>query len=332
MQRERLRWWPSQWRRDRQPQEPGAILFQGLRVRLTLWYCGVLGTALVLFCVVLYLVAQYVLLGSIENGVASDAHRQAGQWSTNTFGQMCVPDGPPSGFGSPFSDQQQHMVACFDQNGILLQGTNTANLPSAFLSNTLAKTALQDGSAQDTVSAGTIYRYAVAVPNPTGHGYIGVVISGADIQSQDNYLSTLLVLLLSVGGVTLLGAGLGGLFLASRALAPAHLAFTRQQRFIADASHELRTPLTLMRADAEVLLRGREHMAAEDAALLEDIVAEANHMSVLANSMLTLARLDANSQHHEQEIVSLDALTLQCVQRVSAFAEQKGHCCSTRYC
>ena len=327
MHRQRPNWWPSLWRRDRQPQEPSAALFQGLRIRLTLWYCGVLGTALVLFCVVLYLVAQYVLLNPIENGTAGDAHRQANQWSANTAGQMCVPDGPPPGFGSPMDNQQQHMLACFDHNGTLLRDANTASLPSAFLANTLAKTALQDGSAQDTVNAstvGAIYRYAVAVPNPTGHGYIGVVISGGYVQSQDNYLSTLLVLLLSVGGVTLLGAGLGGLFLASRALAPAHLAFTHQQRFIADASHELRTPLTLMRADAEVLLRGREQMAAEDAALLEDIVAEANHMSVLANSMLTLARLDANSQHYEQEIVSLDALTLQGVQRVSAFAEQKG--------
>jgi len=32
-------------------------------------------------------------------------------------------------------------------------------------------------------------------------------------------------------------------------------------------------------------------MAAEDAPLLEDIVAEANHMADLANNLLTLARL-----------------------------------------
>ncbi len=326
MRRKGRSWWPLQWRRGRQSQEPSAALFQGLRVRLTLWYCGVLGTALVLFCVVLYLVAQYVLLSPIENGASADAHRHADQWSTNASGQTCLQDGPPPGPGSPFNDQQQRMLACFDQNG-KLQGTNTANLPSAFLVNTLAKMALQDGSAHDTVndlSNGAIYRYAVAVPSPTGHGYIGVVMSGGYIQRQDDYLSTLLILLLSVGGVTLLGAGLGGLFLASRALAPAHLAFTRQQRFIADASHELRTPLTLMRADAEVLLRGREHMAAEDAALLEDIVAEANHMSVLATSMLTLARLDAAAEHREHEVVSLDALTQQGVHRVSAFAKQKG--------
>ncbi|HAH00304.1 MAG TPA: two-component sensor histidine kinase, partial [Ktedonobacter sp.] len=60
--------------------------------------------------------------------------------------------------------------------------------------------------------------------------------------------------------LALLGAGVGGLFLANRALAPARLAWTNQQRFIADASHELRTPLTLLRADAEVLLRGRAQL------------------------------------------------------------------------
>ncbi len=322
-------WWPSHRRKSQQSRELGDALFQGLRVRLTLWYCGVLGTALVLFCVVLYLVAQYALLSPVENGASDDAHSHAGQWSMNSSAQACMLDAgvPPNQYGSPPDNSPQHMLACFDRNGMLLQGTDTAHLPSAFLTNTLVKTALQNGSAHDTVNAGTtgaLYRYAEAVPSPTGHGYIGVVMSGGVIQTQNSLLSILLILLFSVGGVTLLGAGLGGLFLASRALLPARLAFTRQQRFIADASHELRTPLTLMRADAEVLLRGRTQMAAEDAALLEDIVAEANHMSTLANSMLTLARLDASSQHHEQEVVSLDALALQGVERVSAFAEQKG--------
>src|SRR5260370_10856886 len=114
--------------------------------------------------------------------------------------------------------------------------------------------------------------------------------------------------LVSVGGTSLLGAGLGGLFLAHRALAPARLAWANQQRFITDASHELRTPLTLLRADAEVLLRSREGMAAEDAPLLEDIVAEANHMAGLTNNLLTLARLDSRSSHHEHEVVRVASL------------------------
>ena len=156
------------------------------------------------------------------------------------------------------------MVACFDQNGSLLQNGNTAQLPSAFLNNTLAKKALhEDTPATDIVDAGgrvgQVYRYALAIPNPTGNGYAGVVLIGESIQAQETALSLLLTLLLAVGGVALLGAGLGGLFLANRALAPARLAWAHQQRFIGDAAHELRTPLTLLRADAEVLLRGREH-------------------------------------------------------------------------
>lgn len=319
--------WPFQRSRSRRSREPGAALFQGLRVRLTLWYCGVLGAALVLFCVSLYLVAQYALLTPLENGVAGDASRHANEWQE---AHICVLDRPPSqSGGAPPGDQQpQRLFACFDRYGGLISGSNTTSLPAAFLSDSLVKTALRAGSASDTVDAGgttgTIYRYAVAVPDPMGHGYLGVVVSGQSIQEQNALLSTLLGLLIAVGGVVLCGAGLGGLFLASRALVPARLSFARQQRFIADASHELRTPLTLMRADAEVLLRGREQLNEEDVVLLEDIVAEANHMSILANNMLTLARLDAETQHREYEVVNLDAVALQGVQRVRAFAEQKG--------
>jgi signal transduction histidine kinase len=112
------------------------------------------------------------------------------------------------------------------------------------------------------------------------------------------------------------------LFLSKHALAPARLAWTNQQRFIADASHELRMPLTLLRANAEVLLRGRERLEAEDAALLEDSVAETNHMARLLNNMLTFARLDSSSSHREHEVLNLTDVTLAGVRRVQALADQ----------
>jgi signal transduction histidine kinase len=171
---------------------------------------------------------------------------------------------------------------------------------------------------------GLIYRYAQAVPNPSGNGYIGVVVIGEPIQAQQDALSLILILLLSIGGLTLLGAGLGGLFLANRALEPARLAWRNQQRFIGDAAHELRTPLTLLRADAEVLLRSREHLESEDAELLEDIVTETDRMSTLATSMLTLARLDTNSTHREHEVVNLTETALAGVKRVQTLADQSG--------
>src|SRR6266704_1672543 len=330
MNRIRFAWESLRRRQSPYSQEPGAALFHGLRIRLTLWYCGVLGAALVLFSVVLYLGAQYFLFSPIANDADMHAHAHVAQWLSFASDHAC--SSFPTDRSGPFPPNLRftpEIVACFDQNGTLLRNADTASLPSAFLSNSLVKTALQtDQPASDIVdvggTVGHIYRYALAVPNPGGSGYVGVVLIGESIQIEQNELNLLLTLLLSVGGIALCGAGIGGLFLANRALAPARLAWTNQQRFIADASHELRTPLTLLRADAEVLLRGRERLAAEDAELLEDIVAEAQHMSTIASNLLTLARLDTGTIHREHEVVSLAELAQDAVRRVQAMAEQRG--------
>ncbi len=153
---------------------------------------------------------------------------------------------------------------------------------------------------------------------------LGVVQVGEPISERVNALHILLLLLLSVGALSLFGASAGGLLLADRALAPVRWAFKRQQDFIADASHELRTPLALLRADAEVLLRGRErlNLTEEDATLLEDIIAESAHMGALATNMLTLARLDAGQLHLEHDVINLGDLADGVVQRSRALAEQ----------
>jgi signal transduction histidine kinase len=310
-------------------QEAGASMFQGLRIRLTLWYCGVLGVALVLFGVALYFGTQYFLLAPIASDSTMHALVHQNEWYTSSASQACPALGQQGRFGVPPGQgfRQPEQVACFDQNGSLLAGQDTTSFPTAFLDNSLAKAALQTGQpAQDIVDAGgttgQIYRYALVVPSQTGKGNAGVVLIGESVQPQESALSLLLTLLLSIGGVALLGAGVGGLFLANRALDPARLAWSNQQRFIADASHELRTPLTLMRADAEVLLRGRDRLDTEDAALLEDIVVEANRMGRLSNSLLTLARLDNASLHREHEVVNLVELAQRGARRVQALAEQ----------
>ena len=331
MNRSRFIWWPLHRRKGRHSREPGAALFHGLRIRLTLWYCGVLGAALVLFSMTLYFGVRYLLLSPIEAGLSAHVQLHMRELqispyracSSTTFTPGPVPPGQPFG---PEQVPMPELTACFDQNGTLLPAEHTTELPATFLTNTVAKTALQAGIATDIVDGGItigpIYRYAVAVSSPDGG--VRVMQVGMPVKAQETALSVLLTLLLVVGGLALLGTGGGGLFLANRALAPARLAWTNQQRFIADASHELRTPLTLLRADAEVLLRSREHMGAEDAALLEDIVAEANQMATLLSSLLTLARLDSASIHREHEVVNLADLAQEGAKRVKVLADQMG--------
>ena len=325
-------WWPLRRGMSHLSREPGAALFQGLRIRLTLWYCGVLGAALVLFGVILYLGVQFFLLNPVETDAQRHADAHVGQvQSVDPNACLTYSQGP---FGQPPPEQgpfNTELVACFQSNGSLAPAdiAEESQLPSVFFTNNLAKLALQTGQPQSDIvdaggSTGQIYRYAELVPSPAGSGYLGVVVIGESVRDAENVLGTLLKLLLSIGGVALLGAGVGGLFLSNRALAPARLAWSNQQRFIADAAHELRTPLTLLRADAEVLLRSREHLAVDDVPLLEDIVAESNHMSTIATNLLTLARLDTGTIHREHEVVNLAELAQKAAQRVQALAEQSG--------
>lgn len=326
-------WWPPPMMRRRLAQGPGEALFRGIRLRLTLWYCAVLGTALALFGVALYVGVRYALLNPITVAAQFHARGHAHQWLSGDHNACPSPDHPDQSDSPGLSQGQgfftSELIVCFDQFGSLLPQEDTTGLPSAFLSNTVARVALQSstGSASDTVDAGSpigkIYRYALLVSSPTGNGVLGVVVVGESVEAQDDALSSLLNLLLTIGGGALLCAGLGGLFLANRALAPARLAWENQQRFIGDASHELRTPLTLLRADAEVLLRGRERLDAEDALLLEDIVTETNHMTTITTNLLTLARLDSQRAHREHEVIHLAQLVHREVRRVQTLAQER---------
>src|SRR5437588_9515142 len=200
-------WWPPRQRMSRHTQEPGAGLFQGLRMRLTLWYCGMLGMALVLFGVVLYFGTQYFLLTPIETDAALQAHAHAEFWLTGSLDRACPllvssdQSGSSPALGLPLSER----VVCFDQHGSRLAGEHTTGLPAAFLSTTLAKRALETGQpSTDTVDAGgsvgQIYRYALPVPSPTGTGYVGVVGISASIQVLEQALLLLLVIAVRYGG------------------------------------------------------------------------------------------------------------------------------------
>ncbi len=310
---------------------PEAAIFAGLRSRLTLWYSGVLAVALVLLGVGLYFGVQQVLFQGVNGDLSRYAAQRIDQLQHGNASFSCSSASLPS---PDRSDENERygpipvMAACYDQYARLILDTGMYQLPPAFLDNSLAQTALQsDHPVTDIVDAGGtighIYRYAIVTYVP----YLGqtlVVQVAESVEPEESALQVLLTLLLIGALAVLLLAGVGGYFLANRALTPARLAFKRQQQFIADASHELRTPLTLLRADAEVLLYGKERLGAEDALLLENITTEANHMSTLLSSMLTLARLDAGKQHREYEVVRLDEIARAAAQRVAAFARQSG--------
>ena len=101
------------------------------------------------------------------------------------------------------------------------------------------------------------------------------------------------------------------------------IAVKRIRQFTSDASHELRTPLALIRATAELALR-RERDPEGYRASLGQIEREAEHMTALTESLLTLARADAGGLEMTMQATNLNELVLAVVEQNTAIAMEKG--------
>jgi signal transduction histidine kinase len=160
-----------------------------------------------------------------------------------------------------------------------------------------------------------------AVPGSAGPE---VLQAGRALADQDRLLNQMLAGLLALGGASAIALGAGSWWLAGRSLLPTQLAWENQQTFVANASHELRTPLTLMRASAEVALRGLRPDDGGQRELLNDVVHECDHMSRLVEDLLLLSRLDAGRLMLASEAVSLPELFAEVQRQVGRLAEERG--------
>jgi two-component system OmpR family sensor kinase len=113
-------------------------------------------------------------------------------------------------------------------------------------------------------------------------------------------------------------------------LARLEAAFERQARFTADASHELRTPLAVMRAQAELALKG-ERTPTEQRATIEACLRATERMSGLVEGLLALARADSPEHRPAREEVALDEIVRETTEflRPAAEAEQVALRCTT---
>lgn len=156
----------------------------------------------------------------------------------------------------------------------------------------------------------TVRLLSVVVVTQTGVP-LGVLQVGQSIESQQRALVELAWILAGseVGALTL--ALVGGWFLANRALVPTRRAFERQRRFVADASHELRTPLTLIRGNAELIRRHQGQTIEENTHLVDGIVDEAEYLSDMVTSLLTLEQSDEGRLALREDPVDLSDLVRQ---------------------
>lgn len=66
-----------------------------------------------------------------------------------------------------------------------------------------------------------------------------------------------------------------------------------ERRIIADLGHDLRTPITAMRGQLEVALRARDRSPEQYRTILESLLEEVEHLAMIGESVLIVARADA---------------------------------------
>jgi signal transduction histidine kinase len=323
--------WLAWWRGIREA-GPERAVFARLFRRLLFWYVSLLAVLVILLGISIGSTVPWLVVTSSGHDLSEKLGPLVQRWQTAP-GSPCQLTTPGHGY----------MLACYDSRGQVIHASGVgAGVQKHFLDNTLALSVLQRGEptardALDETGTGQVQfdfvflsttrpamvRQAMLVREPATRRVLGVVQLGttpAETLARRTIIVRIFFLCMFLA--VLFGAPAGGWYLASKALLPARLAFQRQRDFIANVSHELGTPLALVRANADVLLLGREHLAEDDVALVEDIVTETAYMDKMIDNMLLLARMDAGQLRLEKEALDLAKLAEEAVRRMQPLAHQ----------
>ena len=108
----------------------------------------------------------------------------------------------------------------------------------------------------------------------------------------------------------------------NRMLARLNESVQRISQFTADASHELRAPVSIIRSTAELAVQG-QRSGTESREDMMVILAEAERVTRLIDSLLLLARADAGEDGLQRELTDLPTILCQAVEQCRAPADKK---------
>ena len=289
-----------------------------VRVRLTIYWAGVLSLLLLGAAVAVFLLFQRQQWGRLDGALMEEA---------DTAAQTIAHGADVSQMVARLSEERdlsprRRVWVVVGARTIAAAGDQGADVPI-----------LKEARIKRTIVNGynDIFRYAI-MPFPL-NGAPAYLVDGVDARAVRDSVSRLRTSLLLVLPVLLASSISIGYWLAGRALCPlvtvagslaeikprdlsrrlplapaddelgrliraingllerVERASATERRFAADAAHELRTPLAVLRTGIEVVL-GRERTAAEYARALNTALRDAAAVCTLADDLLALTRLD----------------------------------------
>ena len=109
------------------------------------------------------------------------------------------------------------------------------------------------------------------------------------------------------------------IFTSKLIIMPIAKAHRKQKEFITSASHELKTPITVIRADADIL-----QMDAPDNEWIADIKKQAENLTSMTNSLVSLAKMDERNGHIKRVAFPVSDLAEEVVHSYNALALDSG--------
>lgn len=152
----------------------------------------------------------------------------------------------------------------------------------------------------------------------------GTLLVYNDLSDETAFINALLTNLILVGLFCCLLSFFASFFMAKHAIKPIQYALLQQKSFVSNASHELRTPVTIMQANLDVLCSAPPDDSIENnRKWLRNMQDETTRMAELINSLLFLARADANQEVLEKEYFPIEAALSDAVASFEMIAKRK---------
>lgn len=334
----------------------GALWIRQDRMWRLTWRLAAQSVALILVMlvaleVVVYVITQQTLLGSLEDTLKSRAIQfdpnacarlqlPCGPLGRSTgLGQRGRPDGvqpnagqpghplnqPPFDVRAPAADQTPSDASVVYIDPELHIVHSDGILQSVLLDPGTAQSVLHSGKDRCCVDASYRGQEYLVYTRPLFHANGSVAGAVQTSISKHQYDSSMQGLLRTLLAVALLGVIISGgisAMLVRRALMPIRVAVQRQRDFVADAAHELRTPLAILRTVGEVGLSAR---SVDDLqATIEQMLGENQHLTRLVDDLSLLARTDTNSVSIERRPVAFSDLVSDTAGELRFLVEEQG--------
>ncbi len=332
-------------------------MFDSVRIRLTLWYAGVLALSLVVFAFLVYYAASRIFYERQDESLRSTAQTVASAYMEELEEERSVTKANQVVLAELVFPNRY--VEVLDPAGKVIAWSSNVNNGVLNIPESSQVEARARGLSFAVVNN---VRVAVVPLSPTRE--VGFAVVAEPLSVIDEGLRRLRRAFLAGVPLILFVASAGGYFLARKSLSPIDLmnrqtqhitavnlssrldvvnprdelgrlgttinellerlesSFKEQQRFVADASHELRTPLAILRGETDVALE-QPRSSDDYRQSLIFIKDEAERLSRIVEDLFILARQPVDLPAIVKERVDMNDTVKDCVRAARVLAAQK---------